>query len=59
MPPIYRETHLDAGPDIVWDAVRDFGSVHERVAPGFVVDAKLEVLLPRSGQVVQARPSLR
>ena len=26
----------------VWDAVRDVGAVHERLAPGFVVDTRLE-----------------
>jgi hypothetical protein len=26
----------------VWDAVRDFGAVHQRVAPGFVIDARLD-----------------
>jgi carbon monoxide dehydrogenase subunit G len=26
----------------VWDALRDFGAVHRRVAPGFLTDSKLE-----------------
>jgi hypothetical protein len=39
---IYREIILDAGPEEVWDALRDFGAVHERLVPGFVVDARLE-----------------
>jgi hypothetical protein len=26
----------------VWDALRDVGALHERLAPGFVVDPKLE-----------------
>ncbi len=25
-----------------WDALRDFGAVHERVAPGFVIDVWLD-----------------
>ena len=29
-------------PDQVWDAVRDFGAVHRRLAPGFVLDARLD-----------------
>ena len=28
--------------ETVWDAVRDVGAVHERLAPGFVVDTRLE-----------------
>ena len=26
----------------VWAAVRDFGAVHQRLAPGFVLDARLD-----------------
>lgn len=26
----------------VWDAMRDYGAVHERVAPGFVIDARMD-----------------
>jgi fructose-1,6-bisphosphatase/sedoheptulose 1,7-bisphosphatase-like protein len=26
----------------VWDAVRDFGALHTRLVPGFVLDTKLE-----------------
>ena len=29
-------------PDDVWAAVRDFGAVHRRLAPGFVLDARLD-----------------
>lgn len=25
-----------------WDALRDYGAVHQRVAPGFVIDARLD-----------------
>jgi hypothetical protein len=28
--------------DVVWDAVRDFGALHERLAPGFVVGSTIE-----------------
>ena len=41
MASIRKEIPLDAHPDDVWAAVRDFGAVH-RLAPGFVVDAKLD-----------------
>jgi hypothetical protein len=42
MASIYKEIALDARADDVWDAVRDFGAVHRRVAPGFLLDAKLD-----------------
>ena len=42
MASIYREIALDARADEVWDAIRDFGAVHRRVAPGFLLDARLD-----------------
>ena len=42
MASIRKEISLDAPADQVWDAIRDFGAVHQRVAPGFVVDLKLD-----------------
>ena len=39
---IYREIRIAADPDAVWDAVRDVGAIHTRLAPGFVVDTQLE-----------------
>jgi len=42
MATIIKETVVDAPADAVWEALRDFGAVHERVAPGFVVDSRLE-----------------
>ncbi len=42
MATIIKETVVDAPADAVWGALRDFGAVHERVAPGFVVDSRLE-----------------
>jgi carbon monoxide dehydrogenase subunit G len=39
---IRREVQVNARPEKIWDAVRDVGAVHERLAPGFVVDTKLE-----------------
>ena len=41
MASIHKNIPIDASPDRVWAAVRDFGAVH-RLAPGFVVDTKLE-----------------
>jgi carbon monoxide dehydrogenase subunit G len=39
---IRKEIEIDADPDQVWAALRDFGAVHERLVPGFVVDARLD-----------------
>src|SRR6476660_7946346 len=33
---------LSAPPDRVWDALRDFHAVHQRVAPGFLTDSKAD-----------------
>ena len=42
MASIRREVVIDAAPERVWDALRDVGAIHERLAPGFVTDVKLE-----------------
>jgi len=42
MASIYKEIIIDAHPDDVWDALRDFGAVHTRLAPGFVLDTRLD-----------------
>jgi hypothetical protein len=42
MASIYKDISLDARPDEVWAAVRDFGNVHQRVVPGFVTDCRLD-----------------
>jgi carbon monoxide dehydrogenase subunit G len=42
MASIHKELSLAAGPEAVWDVVRDVGAVHARFAPGFVVDTVLE-----------------
>ncbi|MGH8528557.1 MAG: SRPBCC family protein [Nevskiales bacterium] len=42
MASIRKEFLVEAGADQVWSAVRDFGAVHQRLAPGFVVDAQLD-----------------
>ena len=42
MATIRREIPIAAAPTAVWDAIRDFGAVHTRLAPGFVVDTKVE-----------------
>ena len=42
MASIHKDISIDASPGDVWDAVRDFGAVHTRLAPGFVVDSRLD-----------------
>jgi Polyketide cyclase / dehydrase and lipid transport len=42
MASIHREIQIEAHPDEVWAAVRDFGAVHSRLARGFVLDARLD-----------------
>ena len=42
MASIHKNIPIDAHPDDVWAAVRDFGSPHTRLAPGFVLDARLD-----------------
>lgn len=42
MASLHKDILIDAAPDQVWAAVRDFGAVHTRLAPGFVTDARLD-----------------
>lgn len=42
MASVLKEIQIDAAPEAVWDAVRDFGALHERLVKGFVVDTKLD-----------------
>jgi carbon monoxide dehydrogenase subunit G len=42
MASIIKEILIDARPDHVWEAVRDFGAVDKRLVPGFVVDCRLD-----------------
>jgi Polyketide cyclase / dehydrase and lipid transport len=42
MASIHKDIPIDAAANDVWDAVRDFGAVHTRLAPGFVTDARLD-----------------
>jgi hypothetical protein len=39
---IRKEIRVNAEPDEVWDALRDWGALHTRLVPGFVVDLKLD-----------------
>jgi hypothetical protein len=42
MASIHKDFIVDAHPDRVWDALRDFANVHQRLAPGFVVDSRMD-----------------
>lgn len=42
MASIYKEFVVNASPQFVWEAVKDVGAVHARLAQGFVTDTKLE-----------------
>jgi uncharacterized protein YndB with AHSA1/START domain len=42
MASIHKELSIDAPPEHVWDAVRDVGAIHTRLARGFVVDTRLD-----------------
>ncbi|MCW2989060.1 MAG: hypothetical protein JWM24_1998 [Solirubrobacterales bacterium] len=42
MASIHKEIEIDARPEDVWDALRDWGAIHQRLVPGFVVDARLD-----------------
>jgi carbon monoxide dehydrogenase subunit G len=42
MASIHKEILVEVRPEQVWDAVRDVGAVHTRLASGFVVDTKMD-----------------
>ncbi|HEX9444042.1 MAG TPA: SRPBCC family protein [Candidatus Binatia bacterium] len=42
MAAIHKEIEIGRSKEFVWDAIRDVGAIHKRLAPGFVVDCKLE-----------------
>ena len=42
MASLHKDIAIDAHPDHVWDAVRDFGAVHQRLVPGFVLETHLD-----------------
>ena len=37
-----REISIRADPNTVWDALREVGAIHRRLAPGFLTDVRLE-----------------
>ena len=42
MASIRHEVMVEAAADKVWDAIRDVGAIHTRLAPDFVTDTRLE-----------------
>jgi hypothetical protein len=42
MATIRKEMNVAVSAEQAWDAVRDFGALHQRLVPGFVVQAHLE-----------------
>lgn len=42
MASIHKEVLIDAPPEHTWDAIRDVGAIHRRLARGFVVDTRLD-----------------
>lgn len=42
MASIRKESIIDSPAELVWDALRDVGMVHVRVAPGFVTDCRMD-----------------
>jgi hypothetical protein len=42
MATIRKERAVQAPAAAVWDALRDWGALHERLVPGFVVDTRLD-----------------
>lgn len=42
MASIRKEIVIEAEPQVVWDAVRDVGAVHRRMAPGLVTDTTMD-----------------
>ena len=42
MASIRREITIEARPEDVWDAIRDVGAIHKRLAPSFVTDVEMD-----------------
>jgi uncharacterized protein YndB with AHSA1/START domain len=42
MATIHVERIINAPADQVWEALRDFGALHTKTAPGFIIDTVVE-----------------
>ena len=62
MATLRKQIDVAAGPAAAWDAVRDFGALHNRLVPGFVKECVLEqdgaVRLVTFGNGMQVRERL-
>ena len=60
---IRKQTEIDAPADEVWAALSDWGALHERLVPGFVVDTRLDgedrIVTFFNGAVVREVPVAR
>jgi len=59
MASIPKQIHIDTEPMTAWDALRDFGALHERLAGGFATDTRLDgrdrIVTFFNGSVVRER----
>jgi len=59
MASIHRELEINAPAEDVWDAIRDVGAVHTRLARQFVIDTQLDgdsrLVTLANGEVVRER----
>lgn len=42
MASVAKEIEVGVSAEAAWDAIRDIGALHTRLAPGFVIDTKVE-----------------
>ena len=42
MASIRKQIHIDTNATDAWDALRDFGALHQRLAAGFATDTQLD-----------------
>ena len=42
MATITKDVLIDANPADVWDALADFGALHQRLVPGFVIACQFD-----------------
>ena len=42
MATVHKEVEINRNREFVWDAIRDVGSIHKRLVPGFVLDCRLD-----------------
>ena len=42
MATVYQEIEIEQAADFVWERLRDFGALSERLVPGFVTECQLE-----------------